>query len=87
MAESKTSTLKGDIIGSLINTGLNLVTNFIGGLFGKSKTKKVLNALQSQADMLMVQEQKQKSTIKWLLIGLGVLVLIVVFFFFLRRRK
>ena len=72
---------------SLVDTALGLVTGFVTGLFGKTKTNKTLDSLKSQADYLQVKQAEQKNTIKLLVIAFIVVAGFVVFYFFLRRRK
>ena len=72
---------------SLLDTALGLVTGFVTGLFGKTKTVKTLDSLKSQADYLQTKQAEQKNTIKLLVIAFIVVAGFVVFYFFLRRRK
>ena len=70
----------------LLDVGLSVVTNLIGSLFGKSKTKKKLEALSQEAAYLAQVDRKQSQTLTFLFIGLGIAIFALIIFF-IRRRK
>ena len=78
---------KVDPLQSVIDFGLNLVAKIIPGLFGKTKTRKILDSLQSEADYLQAKAEQQKKTIKMLVWIFLAVAGFVVFYFILRKRK
>lgn len=74
------------IVSSLIAKGTALVTSLIGGLFGKTPTKKKLEALEQQAAYYAQVDQKQSQTVTFLMIGLGVAAVLLVVVILRRRR-
>ena len=72
--------VKIDPIGKLIDFGLGVVTNLLGGLFGKSKTRKAIADMSQDAAYLQTIDAKQGKIITGLLIGLGVAVIGLLFF-------
>ena len=75
------------IVSKIIDAGLNLLTKVIPGLFGKSKTRKILDSLESQADYLQAKKEQKTKTIKTLVIVFIAVAGFVVFYFVLRKRK
>ena len=71
---------------SLLDTALGLVTGFVSGLFGKTKTNKILDRSSQQIDYLNQKAAQQKATIKILVIVFVILAIFVVYYFILRKR-
>ena len=71
---------------SLLDTALGLVTGFVSGLFGKTKTNKILDAASQQVDYLNQKTAQQKKTVKTLVIVFVILAIFVVYYFILRKR-
>ena len=74
------------MLSKLIDTGLGIVTGFISGLFGKSKTQKTLEALQQQANVLVQEEAKQRSLVKVAVIAFVFLAVLFIFLIYRRKR-
>ena len=72
---------------AVLDTVLNLAAKVLPGLFGKTKTNKILDAASQQIDYLNQKAAQQKQTIKVLTIVFIVLAVFVVFYFILRKRK
>lgn len=83
---SDDESLGSKVVSKLIDAGLTAVTKLIGGLFGKSPTKKKLEAINEQANYAAALDQKNKSTLTGIIVLAGVLVLVVLFLI-IRRRK
>ena len=74
------------MLSKLIDTGLGIVTGFVSSLFGKSKTRKTLDALQQQANVLAQEEAKQKSLVSIAVIAFVSLAVLFIFLIYRRKR-
>lgn len=70
----------------LLDTGLGIVASFLPSLFGKTPTRKALDAMNDQAKTLIAVDQKQSKTITILAWILGAVILILLFVVW-RRKK
>ena len=77
---------KVDPLQSLFDFGLNLLAKIVPGLFGKTKTNKILDRSSQQIDYLNQKAAQQKKTVKILVIVFVILAIFVVYYFILRKR-
>lgn len=86
MAMDLKATLNKGLSG-LVDLAIGKVVGFVASIFGKSQTKKAIAAMQTNANALLINEQKQNQTLKYVLYGFLALAGAVLFFFILRKRK
>jgi hypothetical protein len=84
---SSTKNILNEGLQGLLNYGLQKLVSFVGSIFGKSPTKKAIEAMQTSANAALINEQKQAQTLKIVLIAFAALAGIVLFVFVLRKRK
>ena len=80
------SILKSKSATDLINVGVGLVVNWIGGLF-KSKVKPKIAELNNATATLMAEEKKQSQTITFLIVGIVILAIVAIFIFVVKRKR
>ena len=72
---------------SFLDAAIGTVTGLVAGLFGKSKTRKTLDALKGQTDYLQSVSKEQSKTIKTAVIIFAIAAFMVVFFFIYKKGK